>query len=40
MDNDRELILEWERQLARESTRRVKLGEYQQAVLIGQTAKR
>jgi hypothetical protein len=40
VDNDRELILEWERQLARESTRRVKLGEYQQAVLIGQTAKR
>jgi len=35
--NDRDLIREWERQLERESTRRVILREYQQAILVGQT---
>lgn len=38
--NDRDLIHEWELRLGRESTRRVTLREYQQAILGGQTAKR
>ncbi len=37
--NDRDLIREWERQLARESTKRVTLHEYQQAILLAQNAK-
>ena len=31
-----DLIREWERQLERDSTRRVMLREYQQAILVGQ----